>query len=90
MDDFISFVETGPERSVVKYNIKFYIPQPDLILCQASLASQAVLTSTLGVSFVWEWEACNLRESEGNNRTLYYYGSGIKHGGDKSLLNYAG
>ena len=59
VDDFISFVETGPESSAVKSNIKFYIPQPDLILCQPSLASHAVLTSTLGVSFVWGWEACN-------------------------------
>ena len=50
VDDFISFVETGPESSAVKSNITFYIPQPDLILCQPSLASHAVLTSTLGVS----------------------------------------
>ena len=53
VDDFISFVEAGPERSVFKFNIKFYISQPDLILCQPSLSSHAVLTSTLGVSFVW-------------------------------------
>ena len=90
VDDFISFVETGPESSAVKSNIKFYIPQPDLILCQPSLGTNAALTSTLGVSFVWGWEACNLRDSERVNRTLYYYGSGITHGGYKSLLNYAG
>ena len=90
VDDFISFVETGPESSAVKSNIKIYIPQPDLILCQPSLAPHAVLTSTLGVSFEWGWETCNLRDSERVNRTLYYYGSGIKHGGYKSLLNYAG
>ena len=89
-DDFISFVETGPKSSAVKSNIKFYIPQPGLILCQPSLASHAVLTSTLGVSSVWGWEACNLSDSELVNRTLYYYGSCIKHEGYKSLLNYAG
>ena len=54
------------------------------------MASHAVLTSTLGVSFVWGWESCNLRDSERVNSTLYYYGSVIKHGGYKSLLNYAG
>ena len=90
VDDFMSFVEAGPENSIVKSNIKFYIPQPDLILCQPSLASHAVLTSTLGVSFVWGWEACNLRDSDRINRTLYHYGPGIKHGGYKSLLSYAG
>ena len=74
----------------MKSNIKFYIPQPDLILCQPSLASHAVLTSTLGVSFAWGWEACNLRDSDRINRTLYHYGPGIKHGGYKSLLSYAG
>ena len=90
VDDFISFVETGDESSVVKSNIKFYISQPDLILCQPSLSSNAVLTSTLGVSFVWGWKSYNLRDSERFNRTLYHYGFGIKRGGYKSLFNYAG
>ena len=46
-DDFLSFIQAGLESSVVKYNTKFYIPQPDLILCQPSLFSHTVLTSTL-------------------------------------------
>ena len=54
------------------------------------MASHAVLTSTLGVYFVWGWEACNLRDSERVNRTLFHNGSGIKQGGYKSLLNNAG
>ena len=77
-------------RLFVKSNINFYISQSNLIVCQPSLASNAVLTSTLGVSFVWVWKACNLRDSERFNRTLYHYGFDIKHGGYKSLFNYAG
>ena len=37
-----------------------------------------------------EWEGCNLRESEKVIRVLQPFGSGIKHGGFKFLLNYAG
>ena len=90
VNDFISSVEAGPENTSVKSNVKFYIPEPNLSLCQPSLASHAVLTSTIGVSFVWGWKACNLNDTKRIDRTLRNYASGIEHGVYKSLLNYAG
>ena len=32
VNDFISFVEAGPENTSVKSNVKFYIPEPNLLL----------------------------------------------------------
>ena len=45
------FVETDPEKSVVKSIIKFYSLQPDFILSQPSLASHAVLKTNIDVTF---------------------------------------
>ena len=89
-DDFMNFVMKAPVNSFTKENVKCYIPQPGYILCQPSLASHAVLTSTAGVSFVWGWEACNMKDSNRVERVLRDYGSGIRHEGFKALLGYAG
>ena len=90
VDDFMSFIEAGPDNSLVKSNVNFYIPEPNILLCQPSLASHAVLTSTIGISFVWGWEACNLNDTKRIDRTLRSYASGIEHGVYKNLLKYAG
>ena len=90
VDDFMSFIQAGPDKSLVKSNINFYIPEPNTLLCQPSLASHAVLTSTIGISFVWGWEACNLNDTKRIDRTLRSYASGIEHGDYKNLLKYAG
>ena len=89
-DDFMNFVKKGPVNSFMKENVKCYIPQPGYILCQPSLDSHAVLTSTMGASFVWGWEACNTKDLNRVERVLRDYGSGIRHEGFKALLGYAG
>ena len=86
----MSFIEAGPDNSLVKSNVNFYIPEPNILLCQPSLASHAVLTSTIGISFVWGWEACNLNDTKRIDRTLRSYASGIEHGVYKNLVKYAG
>ena len=59
-------------------------------MCQPSLCAHALLTSSVGVSFVWGWEACTMTDFNRAERTLRSYGTGIRHEGFKSLLNYAG
>ena len=86
----MNFIMKGPVNSLMKENVKCYIPQPGYILRQPSLASHAVLTSTEGVSVLWGWEACNMKDSNRVERLLRYYGSGIKREGFKALLGYAG
>ena len=89
-EDFSTFISDGPESSLIQKNVFYYIPKPDYILCQPSLCAHAVLTSSVGVSFVWGWEACNMKDFNRAERTLRSYGTGIRHEGFKSLLNYAG
>ena len=86
----MNFVLKGPVNSLMKENVKCYIAQPGYILCQPSLASHAVLTSTAGVSLAWGWEACNMKDSNRVERVLREYGSRIRHEGFKALLGYAG
>ena len=45
----MNFVMTGPANSLMKEKVKCYISQPGYILCQPSVASHAVLTSTAGL-----------------------------------------
>ena len=87
-DDFLNFAK-GPVNSL-KENVKCYIPQPGYILCQPNLASHDVLTSTTGVSFVWGWEACTMKDSNRVERVLGDYGFGNRPEGFKALLGYAG
>ena len=90
LDDFSKFISDGPESSIIQKNVFYYIPKPDYILCQPSLCGHAVLTSSVGISFVGGWEACNMKDLNRAERTLKSYGTGIRHEGFKSLLNYAG
>lgn len=74
---FMRYIKQGPSKEDVD-KVRFYIADPDAILCQPALCSHAVLTFSTGPSFVLGWEGAMLSDTTRAAEVLRYYAFGVR------------
>ena len=90
--NIIRFVKAGPPpaSSQSKDYIKYYIPHSPHFLCQPAFCVHSVMTFTTGPFLVLGWEACDKADTKRAERTLRYYGNGLRNSSYKRLLEIQG